>query len=276
MTPTNYIKTVFATVAGLLLASAAAAQATNASSECPGGLIGADGFRLAKLGASVAILQATQEQRTVASQLLAVDNWNATSANGASTCGWPRERTIADLNASYDAKRSASGALNITRNYSAKFQQQMFLASNASFAYALADLYSNNSLGIHLTQSYGAGVGYARGAFELDGDLRYVNENYLPAGDTHHLVGAGLTGRYDLSLDAIVRAADLTAALTAVPIFNEANAWFTNATVAVVLPLNAGAWGVTVAAQDNYVRNAPVGFRRNYFKTTIGFVYSPK
>lgn len=261
---------------GLLFASAVHAQTPNPSSGCAGGSVGVDGFKLAKAGASVAVLQATQEQRTVSSQLLALYNWHTTS-NGTSTCGWPRQRSVADLNASYDSKRSASSApQNITRNYSGKFQQQVFLASNASFAYARADLYSNNSLGVHLTQSYGGGVGYARGPFEVDGDLRYIDENFLPAGDTHHLVGAGLSGRYDLSLDALLAGANLAATITAVPVFNESDAWFGNATIGLLLPFNGGAWGVTVIAEDNYVRNAPAGFRRNYFKTTIGLAYSPK
>jgi uncharacterized protein DUF481 len=260
---------------GLLFASAVHAQTPSSSGGCAGSPAGLDGFKLAKAGASVAVLQATQEQRTVSSQLLALYNWNA-SSNGAPTCGWPRQRSIVDLNASYDSKKSASGSLNITRNYSGKLQQQFFLASNASFAYALADLYSNNSLGIHLTQSYGGGVGYARGPFELDGDLRYIDENYLPAGDTHHLVGAGLSGRYDFSLDALLSAANLTATITAVPVFNESDAWFGDATIGLFLPFNGGVWGVTVIAEDNYVRNAPAGFRRNYFKATIGLAYSAK
>src|SRR4051812_38987984 len=116
---------------GLLFVTAAHAQPPTPSSGCAGGSVGVDGFRLAKAVASVAVLQATQEQRTISSQVLALYNWNATS-NGRSTCGWPRQRSVADLNASYDSKQSASTApVNITRNYSGKFQQQVFLASNA-------------------------------------------------------------------------------------------------------------------------------------------------
>jgi hypothetical protein len=152
----------------------------------------------------------------------------------------------------------------------------MFLKSNASFAYATADLYSNNSLGIKLTQSYGGGLGYARGPFEVEGDLRFINERYLPPGNGEHLVGLGLGGRYDFLLEELLPAADLTVAATFVPVLNQSESWQANSTVELFLPFKSGTWGVTFGAQDNYIRNAPTGFRRNYFKTAVGLAYATK
>jgi hypothetical protein len=261
---------------GVFGSTRAAAQDNPASgSSCAGGPPGVGGFRIRRAGASAAVLEATQEQTTIAAQFIGQQNWNVGS-DASPTCGWNHQRTVADISASYDGKKSASGVLTVTRNYGGRFQHMMFLKSNASFAYGTADFYSNNSLGIELTQSYAGGWGYARGAFEVEADVRFITDKYLPQGDTQHLLGLGLGGRYDFSLDQLLAAADLSVAATVVPVLNQSEAWRANSTLQLFLPFNAGVWGLTLGAQDNYLRSAPSGFRRNYFKTTIGLAYSPK
>jgi hypothetical protein len=255
-------------------AGAANAQTTAATSgSCPGGTPAPAGLMKATVTGS--LLAATQSQQTLAGSLFAQQSWNVGSAAEPS-CGWDYQLTRVDVSASYDGKKGATGPVNITRNHGALLQHLMFLKSNASFAYVFCDLYHNNSLGLELRQAYGGGVGYARDAYEAGVDLRFINEEFLPPDLEQQLVGIGLWGSYDISLDWLVPGGNLILSAKVVPVLDESNAWFGNSAADIELPFNSGVWALTVQINDNYMDNAPSGFKRNYFKAAVGLAYVRK
>jgi hypothetical protein len=258
----------------LSLGDAWTAAAQNA---CPGGPPGPDGLVLKKVSAGITLLDATQEQRTFSASVIPLYDWNVGTPD-APSCGWPYQRTRMDLSASYDGKRNAAGALTVTRNHRLMVQHLMFLRSNAAYAYASGDLTHNNSLGVKFNQAYAGGVGYARSFYEVDADIRFIDENLYADGADARLVGLGLQGRIDIPLDFLLKEATVSVTEQAIPVFNKSDAWMNNAAIDVFLPFttNASTWGVTVSLQDNYLRNAPTGFKRSYFRTSLNLTYSRK
>ena len=215
------------------------------------------------------ILGATQRQQQFSGELMGVRNWNRTQ------CGFPSQRTLLDIIPSYDAKKSSTASpLNITRNYSAKFQHLIFLKSNRYYATVNADLYHNNSLGIYLQQGYGAGMGALLfdNSFEVSADIRGVGEHFLK-GRNLSFPGSQLSERYSLPLTFIHPQATLSETLVYLLPFTEEHAWQIRSVVELSLPVTA-TLKVTAAAFDDYVRNAPAAFRRNYFRTSFGLQFS--
>jgi hypothetical protein len=249
----------------LLGAALAVASIPIGVAQCSGGDPAASGFLVAKIGLSAAILSATQHQQTYQGDLKMVGTWN-------SGCGWPYQRTLIDILPSYDAKWNPHATPVITRNFSGNIQHMFFLNSNALYSYVTANLYHNNSLGVYLRQSYGGGFGVVHGNLELDADIRLIGEHFYSPGLSATLAGAGLKASYDLPIGD---KAALTLMEQFVPVFNQERAWFSNAYAGLNVPITPK-WSFTVAAYDNYLRNAPPTFRRNYLKSTIGIAFKPK
>jgi hypothetical protein len=235
------------------------------AAQCSGGDPAPSGFLLVKVGLSAAILSATQHAQTYQGDVKMAGTWN-------SGCGWPYQRTLIDLTPSYDEKRNPHATPVITRNYGANIQHMFFLNSNAVYSYVTANLYHNNSLGLYLRQSYGGGFGVVHGNLELDADIRFIGQHFYSPGMSASLAGAGLKGSYNIPLSD---KATLTLTEQFVPVFNQERAWFSNAVGGLNVPITPK-WSFTVAAYDNYLRNAPSSFRRNYLKSTIGIAYTPK
>ena len=233
----------------------------------------ASGIPVAKLKLSSGLLLSSQKQQSYSGELDLVKNWNPQQT------GWPHQRSLLLLSPSYDDKSSSKGA-NITRNYNGIFQHVLFTSSDSLFVPILLNFYSNNSLGIYLQQTYGAGVGKDLGPLELSADLRFIGEHFLTPPKTKNpvpslgLVGSGLSERFDLPLTAFLPGAKLTETLEFVPVFNQSSAWQGHGIAELSLPFTKQL-SFVLSAFDNYVENAPPGFRKNYFKSTIGIQYSP-
>ena len=108
--------------------------------------------------------------------------------------------------------------------------------------------------------------------FELDADLRFIGEHFYRPGVSAKLFGSALESRYDIPIGS--NGVDLNFQEQFIPVFNQSKAWISNGTASLVVPF-AKSWGVTAQFFDNYLRNAPYTFRRNYLKTTIGISYTP-
>jgi len=246
-------------------------------SSCPGGPPGAAGFRIAKASAGLALQDATQDQHAISAQFIPLYNWNVGTVE-APACGWGYQRLRIDSATSYDDKRTAGGALNVTRNHRIFAQHMIFLTSNALFAYVSGDLTHNSSLGVRFSQAYAGGFGYARNAYEVGADVRVIRENLYGIAEKANLVGIGLSGRYEFPLDVMLAGATITLTDVAVPVINQADAWMNNAAVDMTLPFTTkkSTWGVSLILEENYLRNAPPKFKRNYFRTSVNLAYSSK
>jgi hypothetical protein len=227
------------------------------------------GWHLDKLKLDINVLGATQKQQTYGAAFKTIRNWNAVSS------GWPHQRSLLELAASYDDKRqNATAKANITQNYNGTFQQLFFLKSEDVYSAIIVDLYHNNSLGLYFQQAYGAGGGVTFGGWELDADLRFIGEHLYSPGPSVGLFGTRLSEQYDFDLSHIRKGLRLTEIGRVTPVFNRDRSWQAQGKLELVIPLS-DTIGLTVTPDDNYVENAPKGFRQNYFKLTLGLLYTP-
>jgi hypothetical protein len=241
------------------------------SSNCPGGLGGASGLVDFKIAAS--ILSATQHQQTYNGEAKFVENWASRA------CGWPHQRTLIQATPSYDSKKTNKPPANITRAYEFDFQHLAFLNNNRVWAAFNLALYHNNSLGIYLQQSYGLGMGVLLGPgsrpVELGADLRFVGEHFYSPGRSVGFLGARFLELYTVPLDFIRPGTRLVESLRYIPALTESKAWMLRGRVDLLIPISAR-WAFSATpVYDDYLRNAPYTFRRNYFKTQIGLQFSP-
>lgn len=232
------------------------------------------GFKVAKLKIAAAYTDTTQQQQTYSGELDVVRNWFPAEQ------GWPHQRSLLTISPTYDDKRSSKpDSANITRNYNAIFQQTLFTVTDDWFVPVFGNLYHNNSLGMYLQQSYGAGIGHTMGALELDADLQFVGEHFYPSkgyppNKSLSLAGIGLQERYDLPLSFIHMGATFTEAIEFLPILNDGSAWQGHGIAEVSIPFTQQL-SFVLSAFDNYIENAPPTYRKNYFKTTMGIQYTP-
>jgi len=219
------------------------------------------GFLLEKISLSGAWLSATNHEQTYSGDLIGLNTWD------------PCSRTVFETTVSYDANKKGAGIPTITRNYDGRLQHiQLFPKHSKYFWYIVADEYHNNTLGILFRQSYGSGFGVTNDRFEFDTDFRLANEQFYKPGHTEQVDGFALKPRYSVPLNFIAKNSVLVFGEEFVPVF-QSKAWYSNAIGVLSLPFKPK-WSFIVSVSDNYLRNAPDTFRRNYMKMTIGFQYS--
>jgi len=212
------------------------------------------------------LLSATQRQKQFTGSIKLVGVPNKTA------CGWGYTRTIFDLGTTYDAKRSDTSPLNITRRHIAGFQELVSLGNtNRYYAVGNAEVYHNNSLGIRLQQAYGAGLGglFFGDNLELTADIRGVGQQFYKQRN-QRFAAAGLRENYSLGLPFLAPGATIGETFSVIlPIDAERSRQFRAFSV-LRIPFNPRV-AFSVTAYDDYAQNAPPGFRRNYLTTTVGF-----
>jgi Protein of unknown function, DUF481 len=238
-------------------------------STCPGGSGGVPGPQILTFKIQLGLLSATQHQQTYGGEFDAAENWHAKE------CGWPRQRTLLQLIPSYDDKKGKKPPANITQNYDGKVQHLLFLQNNKYFAAINTDFYHNNSLGIYFQQTYSLGFGALlhNGHAEVDGGVAGLEEHFYSPGRSVGLVGLRLSERYDIPLDFIKENARLSEVGTFFPVFNESAAWQVRGVLELNVPISKRI-SLTAGAFEDYVRNAPSTFTKNYVKSTLGLQYS--
>jgi hypothetical protein len=109
---------------------------------------------------------------------------------------------------------------------------------------------------------------------ELDADVRYVGEQFYKPGRSAELAGSKFSFRYNVPLPFIVKGASLVETATALLVFNKAKSWQLHDDLSLYIPIS-NSWKLMATAFDDYLRNAPQTFRRNYVNATVGIAYSP-
>jgi hypothetical protein len=144
-------------------------------------------------------------------------------------------------------------------------------AVDAFKIYAVGDWFLNTSLGMAAQRSGGGGVLFPvyrpskRFSAELWADLRYFNERLYSSKDLD-LVGSRIhTQAHYVSADG---AWSLTAEANYVPMFNNTSAWQSYGRFMVSFPVGNHVCLDLTPADDYYFDNSPLGFRRNYLKST--------
>jgi hypothetical protein len=246
-------------------------QSVNGLKKCDAGLRSAcPGWQLDSAKISVAFLEATQTDQNYGGSVTSFRTWNADDQ------GWPYQRTLVELQASYDDKRKNSkpGSANITQEYDGMLQHLMAIKSSDFYAATVADLYHNNSLGLYFEQSYGGGFGGIWHDFELNADLRFIGQHFYGANPSTSLIGSQLSERRTIPLSFIKQGVKLVQTGKYTPVFNMSAAWQLFGRLQFVAPITTKLQFVADVS-DSYVENAPSPFRKNYLKTTLGLQFTP-
>lgn len=244
--------------------------ATADAQPCPGFSKGTKQL-LFSVDVNAALLSATQHQQTYGGDVELIRNWNLAPV----ACGWPHQRTLLQLIPSYDDKKGKKPPANITQNYDGRLQHLIFLKSDKYYASFDGDFYHNNSLGVYFQQTYATGLGalFLNNRLELDGGLAVLGEHFYPPSSSAKLVGARLSERVSIPLNFIKGKPTLSETGVFIPVFNQSDAWQVRGVTSLfwVLPKNIT---LTVKAFDDFLRNAPNGFTKNYVKTTLSIGYT--
>lgn len=244
---------------------------TGGPTKCASGIREAcPGWQLDSVKVDLSYLGATQTDQTYGGSLVTKGNWNPEDQ------GWPHQRTLLDLQASYDDKRKGDkpGDANITQEYDGRLQHLLFITSDAFYASTVADLYHNNSLGLYLEQSYGGGFGRIWQGWEFDADLRLIGEHFYGPNPSASLIGSQLSERRSFLLNWIKPGTTFVELGKYTPVFNMSSAWQLYGRGDLNVPITKKLQ-VTFSVSDNYVENAPAPYRKNYLKTMAGLEFDP-
>jgi hypothetical protein len=244
-------------------------------------------FRLADpITLSATNLSATQRQQTFTAKTRMLYLPDAFAK------GWSYKRTLLDFSSTYDAKKSDTSPLNITRRHLLLLQHlHSVTKNNKGFVMANAELYHNNALGMRLQQSYGGGGGYTfqRSAprngvntvlsdLELSSEFRVLDQNFTKQA-RQRFAAALIRQQFTQDLGSFCNAS--TPAATPCPRvqfisifstimpFAESDAWQMRGYAALVLPFNSR-FAMRLSSFGDYLRNAPKPFRKSFVVSTIG------
>ncbi len=209
--------------------------------------------------------------------------------------GLRRTRTLVDLSTQYDRARSETRPLTILRRHTVLVEEMVNLNPTGTRAgFARLELYHNNALGMKLQQGYGAGfsmqissrsstqvpavvpgcscpdspVSVSTHSLVLTAELRYLNQQFYR--QRRQIFAAAVLGeRLQQKLGLLT----LTESLFFTLPIAERHSWQFRAMTNVSIPLRKG-FSFSVTGLDDYVRNAPPGFRRNFYSINIGVGYN--
>lgn len=285
-------KGVMLFLAAILFGGVSGRGAESPSTPCADGTASApDRWRLLKASADLSLLRSTQSQETYAQETDSQKEWHS--------CGGFHQRTFEEFIASYDSKHGKSGT-TVTRAIELKLQQVLFVSetdTNTRYWAATARGFHNSSLGLYLEDSVGFGAGMIRTfsvpttttpslvattspaatsalppTVQLDADLRLIDERFYKVPGSTKIVGVLLAERYVRR----VGIAKVTETVQLIPALNKSHAWQGKGIFDVTAPLNhTETFGLSVKLSDDYLANAPAGFRKSYLKLTLGVAFTP-
>ncbi len=232
------------------------------------------------LGAT--LVQATQTSQTLTGA--------ATLVRIIPSSDWlnPRNKTIFDLTANYGlvtqpfiagVQPASSAKTNILHGDAER--DQYFSPRAYGLVAASAD--HNVGSGLQLQQIYGGGAGWtvikeAKRQFDLKGDLHYEQQQFYngsnsPNGTPNvNIIGANVTETF---LQKLPRGLLFNESATITPAFNVPRAYSALALANLNFPVYKRL-SFTLGAQDNFLNDPPLGFRKNTFQFTAGVTYAIK
>jgi hypothetical protein len=233
---------------------------------CPGG-------DSTQAGAQVSIeLNAAITSSTVDAQTYGADISLLNHAHP-EACGWRRQRTLIRVAPSYDSKRKEGGAPVITRSYIGSLQQLAYLPGNRFYLSANARYLHNNSLGVYLQQVYtllmGTEVDWAFLSAEFNAGPAFVGQHFLQGEPSTGFAAASVSERVSIPLGFIAAKANLSENVTVILPLASEDPWLLTGIGTLTLPLSERL-SINVTASEDYLSNAPRGFKKNYFTTKVG------
>ncbi len=189
-------------------------------------------------------------------------------------------RTLVDFATLYDAVKTDTSPVNISRRHVGKVEQMFALGAGTKYFVAIdGELYHNNALGMRLQQSYGGGLvarlverqrsSSVTQTFSLVGGMRYMDQQFLR--QDRQRFAAFLVGQ---RFYQDVKVAKFTQAFFLVlPMAESRSSWQFRTVADLRFPVWRGL-SFSVSGFDDYVRNAPPRFRRNFYTVNVGFAFN--
>jgi hypothetical protein len=149
-------------------------------------------------------------------------------------------------------------------------QKHEFRDPSGAGMYGIADMFFNNSLGLALQKSFGVGLftrsfgNPRRFSFRAQTDVRYVNERFYKFSPAVNLAGI----RFDVQAHYTKGRFSIGAELEPIPMLNDAHAFQGFGKAGPSYKLNPW-FCVGLSEEEHYLGNAPTGFRKNYFASTV-------
>ena len=188
----------------------------------------------------------------------------------------PKDRTLVDYNQAYGST-TQNGLPTIKTNiFHADFERDQYFSPRL-YGFGAAAFDHNFSQGLDLQQQYGGGIGWtaikdALQEFDLKADLHYERQQFFDSTLNQNLIGSTFGETY---LRKLPRTILLTQAASYSAAWNNTNAYSAQASINLVFPVYHGL-AFNIGAIDDYLNNAPVGFRKNSVQFTTGITYAIK
>jgi Protein of unknown function, DUF481 len=203
----------------------------------------------------------------------------------------PRNKTIFDATGTYGlttqpfipgVQSASSARTNILHG---DIERDQYLTRRF---YLLADASADHNIGsgLQVQQIYGGGAGYSiinekTRTLDVKGDIHYQKQDFYPAadfpsGNTLNLIGATIGEMY---MQQLPKGMVFNETGTILPAFNtpagQPSALSAQIIAGLLFPVYKN-FGFTINAQDNFVNNPPLGYKKNTFQFTAGVTYTLK
>lgn len=183
------------------------------------------------------------------------------------------------LQASFGESSKPGASPVRTALYEGILQQNIYLTDKSDwYAFGLANAYHNLSLGMHVEQSYGGGIGWDsyhnKHVYGFAADIRYINEDIYAPGRSLKLAASALSEHYSYTFPwPKKKPINFYERITFIPAFNESRAFQVRGIAAFDLPLTPK-FSIGLQETDDYLRNAPAKTNQNYSKVQFNLKYS--
>jgi hypothetical protein len=223
--------------------------------------------------ADVSLVRATQNQTTFTGGINLV--------RAIPSVEWlpPRDRTLIDYNQAYGSTSQTIIAGQPTTTvktniFHADAERDQYLTPSV-YAFGGVAFDHNFSQGLDLQQQYGGGIGWtairdAIQQLDLRGDIHYEKQQFFDATLNQNLIGSTFGETYRRKLPRTIL---LNEFANISPAWNNTNAYSAHAGASLTFPVYKGI-GFNVGAIDDYLNNAPSGFKKNSFQFTTGLTYA--
>ena len=218
--------------------------------------------------AGVSLVEATQNERTFTGTV------NLTRTMPTEDWLNPSNRTSVLFSDSYGTLSQPGTPSVKTSILHASAERDQYFSPNL-FGFAQADFLHNYAQGLDLQQTYGGGVGWTvikntNEQLDVRAAITYIRQQFQLASANQNLVGSLFSQTFDRKF---VHGIDLHELLAISPAWNNTNAYSANGEVGLTFPVYKRL-GFTIDAQDSYLNNPPLGFKKNSFTFTTGATYT--
>jgi Protein of unknown function, DUF481 len=193
------------------------------------------------------------------------------------TVSWldPKLRTTMNFTLSAGKTTQPGDPDTITNIYHVDAERDEYFSRRGYYLQALS-FDHNFSQGLVLQQNYGGGIGATLfkkkdAEFDITADLHYESQQFNATADVEelnlHLFGSTLTEAYTRKWGKLQFDEKLLADVA----WNNASAFSASGTSSVRLPIYKKL-GFSIATIDNFLNNPQVGYKKNSFQFSTGFV----